>query len=258
MTMQITSLLCLGSLLALPLVARAQETVFTGTSTKSSLVELYTSESCNACPRADAWLGRLKSDPGLWRDLFPVAFHVNYWDDLGWTDRFATPETTQRQRDYAARLGQESLYTPEFVVNGREWRRHHAEEPIPDLDPVKSGTLTARWSDSQAISASYAPSPDAPRQDCTLNVALLGFNVVSNIQSGENGGEKLQHNFLAIGLASTPLTPGKDGALTAGPLKVSTLSGQTPGALIAWVSNADGKILQITGGWLPGTPTASK
>ena len=86
------------------------------------MIELYTSEGCSSCPPAEAWLSTWKSSPDLWKSVFPVAFHITYWDDLGWTDSFAQPAFTQRQRDYAARLGQDSVYTPEFVVNGREWR----------------------------------------------------------------------------------------------------------------------------------------
>jgi hypothetical protein len=240
----------LSSFLALLLPLRAQDAVFTGSSTKASLVELYTSEGCSSCPPAEEWLGGLKADPHLWHDVFPVAFHINYWDDLGWTDRFATAATTQRQRDYAARLGQDSVYTPEFIVNGREWRRGWLGGGLPEPAADKTGTLTVRRAADQTITAQYTLS--TPRQHCTLNIALLGFHIASDVRSGENGGRKLQHDFLALGFASTALTANKDGILTADPLHVSTLAGETPGALVAWISDSDGKILQVTGGWLPG------
>ncbi len=235
-------------LLLLPL--HAQDSVFTNSSAKASLVELYTSEGCSSCPPAEEWLGGLKADPRLWHEVFPIAFHINYWDDQAWTDRFATPASTQRQRDYAARLGQDSVYTPEFIVNGREWQRGWLSSSLPESAANKTGTLTVHRAADQAITAQYTSS--TPREHCTLNVALLGFNIASDVRGGENGGRKLQHDFLTLGLASTPLAVGKDGALTAGPLHVSTLAGETPSALIAWVSDEDGKILQVTGGWLPG------
>jgi len=235
-------------LLLLPL--HAEDAVFANRSTKASLIELYTSEGCSSCPPAEEWLSGLKTDPRLWHEIFPVTFHINYWDDLGWTDRFATPATTQRQRDYAARLGQDSVYTPEFILNGREWQRGWLTTSFPEPATDKTGTLTVRRATDQAISAQYMLS--TPREHCTLNVALLGFNIASDVRSGENGGRKLQHDFLTLGFASTALVAGKDGALTAGPLHVSTLAGETPGALVAWVSDADGKILQVAGGWLPG------
>jgi hypothetical protein len=250
--MKIFVLISLGALLTLLLPLRALDAVFTSSSAKASLVELYTSEGCSSCPPAEAWLGGLKADPRLWRDVFPVAFHINYWDDLGWTDRFATPATTQRQRDYAAKLGQDSVYTPEFIVNAREWQRGWLSTALPEPAADKTGTLTVRRAADRTVTAQYTLS--APREHCTLNVALLGFNIASDVRSGENGGRKLQHDFLALGLASTPLVANKDGILIAGPLHVSTLAGENPGALVAWVSDADGKILQVAGGWLPGAP----
>jgi len=253
--MKMTILLSISGLFALVLPLRAQEAVFTSGGAKASLVELYTSEGCSSCPPAEAWLGGLKADPGLWHDVFPIAFHVNYWDDLGWTDRFATPATTQRQRDYAARLGQDSVYTPEFVLNGREWQRGWLSGGLPDAASDKAGTLTVRRAADHAIFAHYV---SAPGGNDTLNVALLGFNVAIDVQRGENGGRKLQHDFLALGFATTALKLTSDGTLAAGPLNIPTLPGETPGALVAWVSDADGKILQITGGWLPGAHPAAQ
>src|ERR1700712_4295101 len=66
------------------------------------LLELYSSEGCSSCPPAESWLGELRTAPGLWRDFVPVAFHVNYWDRLGWRDRFASKEYTARQYAYSS------------------------------------------------------------------------------------------------------------------------------------------------------------
>jgi hypothetical protein len=240
----------LSGLVAPLLPLHAQDVVFSSGGAEASLVELYTSEGCSSCPPAETWLGRLKSAPGLWHNVFPVAFHIDYWDDLGWTDRFATPAMTQRQRDYAARFGQDSVYTPEFILNGHEWRRGWLSDGLPKPAADKTGSLTVRRAADETLTAQYTPS--TPREHCTLNVALLGFNIASDVRSGENGGRKLQHDFLALGFSSTALTASKDGALTAGSLHVSTLTGEKAGALVAWVSDADGTILQVTGGWLPG------
>src|ERR1700676_1589940 len=88
---------------------------------RTHLLELFTSEGCSSCPPAEAWLGKLKSDDRLWKDFVPIAFHVDYWDGLGWKDRFAQPEWTRRQNSYAVRWGGSSVYTPGFVLDGREW-----------------------------------------------------------------------------------------------------------------------------------------
>src|ERR1700758_4469967 len=100
----------------------SQPKTFESGETQNSLIELFTSEGCSSCPPAEKWLSQLKSNPDLWKKTVPVAFHVDYWDRLGWRDRFARPEFTLRQQHYAVgwRIG--SVYTPNFVVNGREWK----------------------------------------------------------------------------------------------------------------------------------------
>ncbi|MEN9676720.1 MAG: hypothetical protein RIS76_2616 [Verrucomicrobiota bacterium] len=86
------------------------------------MIELFTSEGCSSCPPAEKWLGSLGDQPGLWRDFVPVAFHVDYWDGLGWADRFASVENTRRQERYATHWRNRGVYTPGFVLNGTEWR----------------------------------------------------------------------------------------------------------------------------------------
>ena len=81
---------------------------------QTGLLELYTSEGCSSCPPADRWLSSLKDDDGLWQELIPVAFHVDYWDYLGWRDRFAARDFSQRQRRYAA---EQSMRTVEFTLS---------------------------------------------------------------------------------------------------------------------------------------------
>src|SRR6059036_991639 len=79
------------------------------------VVELFTSEGCSSCPPADAFLGELAQRP----DIVALAFHVDYWDYIGWKDPYASPLTTQRQHDYAAALHLHMVYTPQMVVDGR-------------------------------------------------------------------------------------------------------------------------------------------
>src|ERR1700730_3427189 len=83
--------------------ARADETTFESGPTRVHLLELFTSEGCSSCPPAEAWLTQLKQNDGLWRAFVPVAFHVAYWDHLGWRDRFAAKEWTARQQTFAGR-----------------------------------------------------------------------------------------------------------------------------------------------------------
>ncbi len=233
-----------------------QDAVLKSTSDSASLVELYSSEGCSSCPPAEAWIGKLKNDPGLWKNIFPVAFHVDYWDGLGWPDRFASAAYTQRQRDYAARLGQDSVYTPEFVVNGAEWRGWFDGGNIPSTGKNKSGrlTLTVKKSGGE-ISAEYVSN--APAQPpLQLNLALLGTNVVSDIKAGENSGRTLTHDFVVLSFVSTPLNGDKHGGFHNAPIVMKSSTSDTPTAIVAWVTTPDGYILQVTGGWLSNSDQA--
>ena len=178
-----------------PLVAQNQ--TFVGKSTSASLIELYSSEGCSSCPPAEAWLNSLKSAPGLWKDIFPVAFHVDYWDNLGWPDRFANAAYTQRQRTYANRFGSDSVYTPEFIANGLEWRRSFFGGGQIPSEQGKSGVLTLSVNEKEkTISADYTPAGSAPSRPLVINVALLGFHLLTDVKRGENAGSQLDHEFV--------------------------------------------------------------
>ena len=234
----------------------SQDVVFKSSGAKATLIELYSSEGCSSCPPAEAWISNLKTAPGLWSDLFPVVFHVDYWDGLGWPDRFAKAAYTQRQRNYAAQLGQDSVYTPEFVANGREWRgwfdggRHPAA-----IDT--SGELSLQVKEGgKSATVFYVPGAHAGAQAYTVNVALLGINISSDVKGGENGGRHLRHDFVVLDFASMTMGIGK--SVSSGPLDLKPSTGEPAGAIVAWISASDGSILQMTGGWLkPAISTAA-
>ena len=83
---------------------------------RPAVVELFTSEGCSSCPPAETYIGELAQR----RDVLALAFHVDYWDDLGWRDRFGLPEAVQRQRAYAKSLRLASVYTPQAVIDVEE------------------------------------------------------------------------------------------------------------------------------------------
>ena len=97
------------------------------------VVELYTSEGCDSCPPADRWLSTLKDKPGV----LAAAFHVDYWDRLGWKDRFASPRFTERQAQLQAAAGARSSYTPQVRVNGADWRRWPELPGAASSSPVR-------------------------------------------------------------------------------------------------------------------------
>ncbi len=244
----LTSILTVITIVSVTTPLPAQDLVFKNSGAKATLVELYSSEGCSSCPPAEAWVSSLKNSPDLWTTLFPVAFHVDYWDGLGWPDRFAKPVYTQRQRTYAAALGQDSVYTPEFVVGGREWRGWFDEQAL--LPPAKtSGELSLQVaSDGRNASLVYTASSSTVVRPSTLNIALLGAGIRSDVKGGENGGRQLEHDFIVLDFVSRPPMPGSPART--GPIILTPSTYDPPAAVVAWASAADGSILQIAGGWL--------
>src|SRR5271155_4059826 len=256
----ISNLAMITMLVSAAVPLHSQDTVFKSSAAAASLVELYSSEGCSSCPPAEAWTNKLKDAPGLWKDVFPVVFHVDYWDNLGWPDRFARPEYTQRQQNYAGQLGQSSVYTPEFIVNGLEWQRSwFGGQDLPSTAAKKTGelSLTVRGKDGK-ISALSLPASSDPKQPFVLNIALLGFNLITDVQRGENGGKRLDHEFVVLGFSSTQVSPASDKGFQSDPMELKSSTDDSPGAVVAWVSAADGSIVQIAGGWLkPSDSSAS-
>src|SRR5215472_358919 len=107
----------------------------------TAVIELYTSEGCSSCPPAEKWFSQLKTRPRLWIDFVPTAFHVDYWDYLGWQDPFGTAANSDRQRKYATQWKSHSVYTPGFVLDGKEWGDWGSRDEMPHPSGPISGTL---------------------------------------------------------------------------------------------------------------------
>ena len=224
--------------------------LFQSTEKQTTLVELFTSEGCSSCPPAEAWLGKLSSKPGLWSEFVPIAFHVNYWDGLGWKDRFASPVFTQRPRAYAASWNSESVYTPGFVVNGREWN-WFSEPRLPGATGASRGVLSVRQIADKRLAFSFAPVA-ASTSNWDLHVALLGSGIASKVARGENGGRELHHDFVVLNYELIPMTADDGIARAEWTLASSQAEKGTRTALATWVTMHDTLVpIQATGGWLP-------
>lgn len=182
--------------------AAAAPQEFVSGETRTHLVELFTSEGCSSCPPAEAWLSGLRTAPGLWHDFVPVAWHVNYWDRLGWKDRFASKSATERQYAYADRWRGASVYTPCFVLDGREWR----ERAVPKASPATAGMLRVRY-DGRKLDVDF---DSAKAGDYDAHAVILGLGIVSQVKAGENRGRELHHDFVAVTPPrSAPLRDGR-------------------------------------------------
>jgi len=230
--------------------AHAGDLVFKNSRADATLLELYSSEGCSSCPPAEAWVSELKNSPSLFTEVFPVVFHVDYWDGLGWPDKFAKATYTQRQRSYAAALGQNSVYTPEFIAGGREWRAWFNGGRQPQSETPTTGELSLQVKpDGQQVIGTYMPhSQETSSSSYTLNVALLGTNIRSDVRRGENGGRQLVHDFVVLDYMSVPLV--KDQNFRSVSIDMTSATNDRPGALVGWVSSSDGRIVQTAGGYL--------
>jgi len=183
---------------------------------KVPLIEVYTSEGCSSCVPAWAWLNRMENDPGLWKDFVPVGFHVDYWDYLGWKDALAQNRFSQRQRAYAAEWGKGSVYTPGFVLNGKEWRSWYGSGALDKLEKDLAGNLSIESARDGVINISFAPrGPDMRQNFYEAHIVLLNFGVVSKITSGENRGRTVSHDFAVVSYSRQDLKPGHDGTFYA-------------------------------------------
>jgi hypothetical protein len=154
---------------------------------RPTVVELYTSEGCSSCPPAEAEIGRLAKQEGT----IALAFHVDYWDSLGWRDRFELPEAVERQRQYAQALHLASVYTPQLVIDGQR-DRVGGGDGIGAASGNKPGVpLTIAVQNSDVVVALGAQQQPGP-----CDVLLLGYlpEAVSKVTAGENAGHEL-HEF---------------------------------------------------------------
>jgi len=159
-------------LMVLALQAQSEPVTFQSGAEQTALLELYTSEGCSSCPPAEAWLSRQRESPGLWRDFVPLAFHVDYWDYLGWRDPWSAREFSARQRAYAASWHGESVHTPCFVLNGTEWPGWRGRSAAPKSSGLNPGVLSVRSTDSNHWQVVFAPSrADAAKYE--VHAALL-------------------------------------------------------------------------------------
>ncbi len=180
---------------------------------RNVLLELYTSEGCDSCPPADRRLSRFKGQAEYAGRLVPLAFHVDYWDRLGWVDRFASPRHTQRQQEMAGMARSRLVYTPQFLRNGRDWRS--AASPLDGIGPAAPGPrialeLVVVPADGQLAVEGEISATNAAAE---AYLALYENNLESQVRAGENAGKTLSHDYVVRRLIG-PLRPDPAGRLS--------------------------------------------
>ncbi len=214
---------------------------------KVSLIELYTSEGCSSCPRADRWLSRFVDNPLLWREIVLFSFHVDYWNYLGWRDEFSSAVFSQRQREHKRVGNLSAVYTPGVLINGFEWRGLLERQPFPiPANPLLEGThpgvLTLEVS-GQNISLTLEAGSSNPGKPIA-HVALLGTGIENYITRGENADRTLRHDFVVL---QHELKQGD------GPWRFDVAADKRATAIAAWIEDANTqRPIQAVGGWLDG------
>jgi hypothetical protein len=190
------------------------------------VVELYTSQGCSSCPPADEFLAMLASDPRI----LPLALHVDYWDYIGWEDKFAQAKFSDRQRAYARAVGSRTIYTPQLIIGGADRIEGFAPDETADrlrahMDAGTPVVLTVtREGDKLVIRAEADPPLTEP-----VRVQLVRYRPEETvvIERGENAGKTITYRNIVTSWERLEDWGGQE------PLEVSApFTGEDPGAVI--------------------------
>jgi hypothetical protein len=157
-----------------------------------AVLELFTSEGCSSCPPADELIEKIQKDNRN-RQIYILAFHVDYWDHEGWKDKFSDHKFSERQRQYASWLGLRTIYTPQIVINGTTEHVGSDQGPIlrtisRELEQPSTNTLALEAKvEAGKLKVEYKGAGEE------LVLALVERSVHSNVKAGENSGRSLSH-----------------------------------------------------------------
>lgn len=217
------------------------------------MVELFTSEGCSSCPPADQLVARIQQEDKD-QPVYILAFHVDYWDRLGWKDAFSDPRYTQRQNRYASWLNLPSVYTPQIVVNGRKEFVGSQENTLRNaidggLEQTSATELTLSNIRLDGGKVSWQFGVKNAAAGSSLIVALVERSATSRVKAGENSGRTLSHVQIVRDLSSTPIGTGNGGS---GSLQLPQGTASRDEELIAFVQrNDNGQIVAATSTPLP-------
>jgi hypothetical protein len=227
-------------------VGATQAEVYQSNEKRLNLLELYTSEGCSSCPPAEKWLANMYSNGFSPQAVVPLAFHVTYWDYLGWKDRFSQPMFDQRQRSIVSREGGRTVYTPQFFVNGGTIKN-------PDLltqylttrnkfaAKVKIMADLQQTEGSSTVKVTLGEKGDKllASQPIQVYAAHYQNNLVSEIEAGENRGLKSTHQYVVQSMKTARY---KGEALS---YSFNSLSGDSAEGGLVIFAERGGEVLQV-------------
>lgn len=173
------------------------------------LVELFTSQGCSSCPPADELLHRIANDPAFRGKAIPLAYHVDYWNHLGWRDPFSARAWSMRQYEYVRALKLQSAYTPQIVINGaRQMVGSNASAVYRAIEEESKrkpeGSVTLRVDGTDAIVRAQSPKP--------VELLVISFEngATTDVRAGENSGRRIANDAIVRKLVRVMLTGAKD------------------------------------------------
>jgi len=165
------------------------------------LVELYTSEGCDSCPAADRWLSARFAAASA-NDAVALAFHVDYWDRLGWKDRFATAAFTQRQHDAMRANRATFVYTPQVLLQGGDFRQWRGDAFDRRVSAVRKQSARVRivadvaMENGNVVVHADIARPAGSHDNAIVGVAYVDSGLVTQVRAGENRGARLVHDHV--------------------------------------------------------------
>jgi hypothetical protein len=214
------SIIAMASSCIAPSVARADQPPATH---PTVVVELFTSEGCSSCPPADNVLSTLATPnavPGI--DIIPLALHVDYWNSLGWTDRFSSAQFSDRQQRYAQIFQSTEVYTPQMIVDGTDpfvgSDMAKARAAITKSATEPKGTITialaADPKNARSLCCKLSVEGVRPTADTPLNllIAVSEDHLSTDVPRGENAGQTLHHTAVVRLLRQVAVIKGTDSA----------------------------------------------
>lgn len=216
-----------------------------------AVFELYTSEGCDSCPPADRWFSELARSADSNRSV-ALAFHVDYWDRLGWRDRFGSATYTARQREQASRQRAGFVYTPQVLLQGADFPGWRGSGPAQAVSAINGRPARATIDvsaapldhNSTAIDVRVRVPQAADRLHAAIAVALIQDGLSSEVKAGENAGKRLAHDHVVRQWRVGPAQFAADGEATEH-IVFPLPSDNGPLSAVALVEDeATGKVLQ--------------
>ena len=191
-----------------PASAPAAECTAASGPQRVAVLELYTSEGCDSCPPADQWVSALPARKFGGDRVIPLAFHVDYWNQLGWNDPFSQAAFSARQHRHSNRRGVAFVVTPQLLLNGQDYRRGAGYDDfanrlksINQSAPRADIRIKLNRSGSVLVSTVDVKVPgDAAQRRAQVFIALYEMNLVTAVAAGENKGKTLRHDYVVRSL----------------------------------------------------------